>query len=72
MFDAKLDPAVNFCRMGAVLGHEMTHGFDWTGKQFDKDGNMKNWWQACGRRSLRRPGAETDHAGQQLRGVCPG
>ena len=45
MFDAALDPAVNFCRMGAVLGHEMTHGFDWTGKQFDKDGNLKNWWQ---------------------------
>lgn len=47
MFDAKLDPAVNFCRMGAVLGHEMTHGFDWTGKQFDQDGNLKNWWQAA-------------------------
>ncbi|WP_373504297.1 M13 family metallopeptidase [Aestuariivirga sp.] len=45
MFDAALDPALNFCRMGAVLGHEMTHGFDWTGKQFDQDGNMKNWWQ---------------------------
>lgn len=47
MFDAKLDPAVNFCRMGAVLGHEMTHGFDWTGKQFDQDGNMKSWWQSA-------------------------
>lgn len=45
MFDAKSDPAVNFCRMGAVIGHEMTHGFDWMGKQFDKDGNLKNWWQ---------------------------
>lgn len=45
MFDANRDPAVNFCRMGAVLGHEMTHGFDWMGKQFDKAGNMKNWWQ---------------------------
>jgi len=45
MFDPKRDPAVNFCRMGAVLGHEMTHGFDWTGKQFDKEGNLRNWWQ---------------------------
>lgn len=45
MFDAKADPAVNFCRMGAVLGHEMTHGFDWSGKQFDGAGNMRNWWQ---------------------------
>ncbi len=45
MFDSKSDPAVNFCRMGAVLGHEMTHGFDWMGKQFDEVGNLKNWWQ---------------------------
>jgi putative endopeptidase len=45
MYDVSVDPAVNFCRMGAVLGHEMTHGFDWTGKQFDKDGNMVNWWK---------------------------
>ena len=43
MYDAKMDPAVNFCRMGAVLGHEMTHGFDWTGKQYDQDGNLRNW-----------------------------
>lgn len=45
MFDSKSDPAINFCRIGAVLGHEMTHGFDWMGKQFDKDGNLKNWWE---------------------------
>ncbi len=45
MYDAKMDPAVNFCRMGAVLGHEMTHGFDWTGKQYDQDGNLRNWWK---------------------------
>ncbi len=45
MFDAKLDAALNFCRIGAVLGHEMTHGFDWTGKQFDGEGNLRNWWQ---------------------------
>ena len=45
VYDVMMDPAVNFCRMGAVLGHEMTHGFDWTGKQFDKAGNMRNWWK---------------------------
>ena len=45
VFDPKMDAAVNFCRMGAVLGHEMTHGFDRTGKSFDADGNMRNWWQ---------------------------
>lgn len=45
MFDPALDPAVNFCRIGAVLGHEMTHGFDRAGKQSDKAGNLRNWWQ---------------------------
>lgn len=45
VFDAEMDAAVNFCRLGAVLGHEMTHGFDRTGKSFDGEGNMANWWQ---------------------------
>lgn len=44
IFDADMDAPVNFCRMGAVIGHEMTHGFDRTGKSFDGDGNMRNWW----------------------------
>lgn len=41
-FDA--DPAVNFGGIGAVIGHEMTHGFDDSGAEFDADGNLKNWW----------------------------
>ncbi len=45
IFDAALDAPVNFCRMGAVIGHEMTHGFDRTGKSFDSAGNLRNWWQ---------------------------
>lgn len=39
-----MDAPVNFCRMGAVLGHEMTHGFDSGGRLFDADGNMRDWW----------------------------
>jgi putative endopeptidase len=38
------DDAVNYGAMGAVIGHEMTHGFDDQGRQFDKDGNLKDWW----------------------------
>jgi putative endopeptidase len=43
-FDAKADDAVNYGAMGAVIGHELTHGFDDQGSMFDGNGNMQNWW----------------------------
>jgi putative endopeptidase len=43
-FDPEADDAVNFGSMGAVVGHEMTHGFDDKGRKFDYDGNMVDWW----------------------------
>ncbi len=43
-FDPTADDAVNYGAMGAVIGHEMTHGFDDQGAQFDAGGNLKNWW----------------------------
>ena len=43
-FDPKADDAFNYGAIGVVIGHEMTHGFDDSGRRFDKDGNMKDWW----------------------------
>lgn len=43
-FDPKADDAANYGVMGAIIGHELTHGFDDQGSQFDADGNMMNWW----------------------------
>ncbi len=43
-FNSEADDAVNYGAMGAIIGHELTHGFDDQGSMFDPEGNMKNWW----------------------------
>ncbi len=45
-FDMSADDAFNYGAIGVVIGHEMTHGFDDEGRQYDKDGNLKDWWTA--------------------------
>ena len=45
-FDMNADDAFNYGAIGVVIGHEMTHGFDDQGRQFDKDGNFTDWWAA--------------------------
>jgi putative endopeptidase len=46
-FDASADDAVNYGAIGAVIGHEISHGFDDQGAQYDGDGNLRDWWTAA-------------------------
>ncbi|MDE3197740.1 MAG: M13 family metallopeptidase, partial [Acidobacteriota bacterium] len=46
-FDKQADDATNYGAIGAVIGHELTHGFDDQGRQFDAQGNLKDWWTAA-------------------------
>lgn len=51
-FNFKADDAVNYGAIGAVIGHEITHGFDDIGSQFDAEGNMKDWWTSQDREAF--------------------
>lgn len=52
-FDPQVDDAVNYGGIGAVIGHEMTHGFDDQGCQYDKEGNLKNWWKEADEKAFK-------------------
>ena len=60
-FDPTADDAFNYGAIGVVIGHEMTHGFDDQGRQYDKDGNMHDWWtEADGKNFTERTGRYAD------------
>ena len=53
-FNPEADAAINFGGIGAVIGHEMTHGFDDSGAQFDADGNLIDWWTADDKKNFQK------------------
>ncbi|MCV2355246.1 M13 family metallopeptidase [Paucibacter sp. B2R-40] len=57
-FDMAADDAVNYGAIGAVIGHEISHGFDDQGSQFDGDGALRNWWSDADRQAFEKVGAQ--------------
>jgi endothelin-converting enzyme len=56
-FDVNADDAVNYGAIGSVIGHEISHGFDDEGRQYDGDGNLKNWWSESDDQEFRKRAA---------------
>ncbi len=62
-FDPNADDAVNYGGIGSVIGHEMSHGFDDEGSQYDKDGALRNWWTADDSKNFK---AKTEKLAEQF------
>jgi endothelin-converting enzyme/putative endopeptidase len=70
-FDPTMDDAVNFGAIGAVIGHELTHGFDDEGRQFDPAGNLRDWWTAADANEFKQRAACVDDEYSSFQ-VAPG
>lgn len=67
-FDETMEDAVNYGRIGMVIGHEFTHGFDDSGSKFAADGTFKNWWTEADREAFEK---KTTILGQTFSSFCP-
>ena len=67
-FDPNADPAVNYGAIGAVIGHEIGHGFDDQGREFDETGKIRNWWSEDTNKKFL---ARTENLGAQYNAFCP-
>src|SRR5262249_18096012 len=67
-FDPNADPAVNYGAIGAVIGHEMGHGFDDQGREFDEAGKIRNWWTPETNKKFL---AQTERFAAQYNAFCP-
>jgi endothelin-converting enzyme/putative endopeptidase len=67
-FDAMADPAVNYGGIGAVIGHEIGHGFDDQGREFDEKGHIRNWWTP---ETTKNFTAAIKELGEQYSAYCP-
>ncbi|MEN7538074.1 M13 family metallopeptidase [Aurantiacibacter flavus] len=67
-FGLEADPAVNYGAIGAVIGHEIGHGFDDQGSRYDATGTLRNWWQDADRSAFK---AKTDQLAALIEAYCP-
>ena len=68
LFNPDADPAVNYGAIGAIIGHEITHGFDDQGRKIDATGALRDWWTPEDAEALRRRERQARRAIRQLRG----
>ena len=70
-FDVTADDAVNYGAIGAVIGHEIGHGFDDQGRRFDGDGKLRDWWTPEDEAEFQKRAKLLDRAVQRASARCP-